>query len=331
MDEHKRVMASGTLDNYNEDEREAFEFTPPFVRELSLDDPRLPYRSSKGQLRITLHHGQRKLLLSEIEFLTKYGWMSKNVIYAGAAPGIHIPFLSNLFPSHCFYLYDPAKFAIGNSPRINIFRQYFTDETAQHISNLYDDVLFICDIRRPDDDPQKFEENVLEDMQMQMQWTQIMNPEKAMLKFRFPYHITEIEYLDGRLFYQAWAPVKSGETRLIVDRNAEKKMYSLKDYEDVMYRFNTITRQQVFNIDINIIDHPKRPYGFDACYDCSSEVWILSRFLGTKDPEAIIKLMNKITTYCHQPLDRGYHGLVKDKRGFDRMILADTFINGQKK
>ena len=33
------------------------------------------------------HWGQRKLLLSEIYFLTKYGDKSFNVVYAGAAPG----------------------------------------------------------------------------------------------------------------------------------------------------------------------------------------------------------------------------------------------------
>jgi hypothetical protein len=59
------------------------------------------------------HWGQRKLLLTEIDFLTQT-LSSKNekidVIYAGAAHGTHIKFLFNLFPNIRFHLYDPAIF-----------------------------------------------------------------------------------------------------------------------------------------------------------------------------------------------------------------------------
>jgi hypothetical protein len=44
-----------------------------------------------------LHLGQRKLLLTEVNFLTNYSDLSKNIIYIGAAPGHHIEFLSTLF------------------------------------------------------------------------------------------------------------------------------------------------------------------------------------------------------------------------------------------
>ena len=43
-----------------------------------------------------------------------YGHLSNNVIYAGAAPGLHIEYLSKLYPSHRFYLYDPNEFKIEN-------------------------------------------------------------------------------------------------------------------------------------------------------------------------------------------------------------------------
>ena len=54
-----------------------------------------------------LHLGQRKLLLTEVNFLTNYSDLSKNINYIGAAPGHHIEFLSTLFSDHTFYLYDP--------------------------------------------------------------------------------------------------------------------------------------------------------------------------------------------------------------------------------
>ena len=57
------------------------------------------------------HWGQRKLLFSEIEFLTLYGHLAKTVVYAGAAPGTHINYLSKeLFPEHKWVLVDPAPF-----------------------------------------------------------------------------------------------------------------------------------------------------------------------------------------------------------------------------
>ena len=46
-----------------------------------------------------LHWGQRKLLLSEIEFLTLYAAPGDLVLYAGAAPGGHIPYLARPLPT----------------------------------------------------------------------------------------------------------------------------------------------------------------------------------------------------------------------------------------
>ena len=65
-----------------------------------------------------IHLGQRKLLLTEVNFLTGHGDFSKNIIYIGAAPGHHIEFLSTLFPNHTFYLYDPRDFSIKQNSKI---------------------------------------------------------------------------------------------------------------------------------------------------------------------------------------------------------------------
>ena len=77
-----------------------------------------------------LHWGQRKLLISEIDFLNRVNeceafYNSKelnsipknkvktfNVIYPGSAPGYKLFFLLLLFPHTTFYLWDPAKFDI---------------------------------------------------------------------------------------------------------------------------------------------------------------------------------------------------------------------------
>jgi hypothetical protein len=65
------------------------------------------YRRRNDEYRTLVHWGQRKLLLTEIEFLTRYGHLSDTVIYAGAAPGTHTAVLAALFPKHKFHLHSP--------------------------------------------------------------------------------------------------------------------------------------------------------------------------------------------------------------------------------
>ena len=75
--------------------------------------PRKEYYVRKDERKkLAAHWGQRKLFLSELYFLTKYAGLSKNVIYAGAAPGKHTKYLATLFPEHKFILVDPSPFHI---------------------------------------------------------------------------------------------------------------------------------------------------------------------------------------------------------------------------
>ena len=64
-----------------------------------------------------LHLGQRKLFLSELQYLTNI-WKNLNpdethyVVYAGAAPSNKTHFLATFFPNIKFILVDPAKFEL---------------------------------------------------------------------------------------------------------------------------------------------------------------------------------------------------------------------------
>jgi hypothetical protein len=87
-----------------------------FEPEINLEDIEQEMSYKKGMPpRPTLHIGQRKLLLSEIQFLT-LNLESKNdeafVVYAGAAPSNHIYLLRELFPNVKFLLVDPNEFLI---------------------------------------------------------------------------------------------------------------------------------------------------------------------------------------------------------------------------
>jgi len=188
---------------------------------------RTPYRRRTEESKKAVHWGQRKLLLSEIEFFTFY-WDSTLIpnplcVYAGAAPGTHITLLSKMFPAFTFHLYDPSKFDITETDKIRIFNEYFTEDVAKRYSGRTD-VFFVSDIRTADyksiqrehltkhgitefdkegapigpfdlivmslrEAETANEDKIWGDMNMQQNWVQIMNPEHALLKFRLPYAI----------------------------------------------------------------------------------------------------------------------------------------------
>ena len=89
---------------------------------------------------------------------------------------------------------------------------------------------------------------VEKDMEDQMGWVNILKPFKSILKFRLPYvgaekvTKTELEYLDGIIYFQVWPGCTSSETRLVVDRNIRTKLYDCIKYENQLFRFNTVER-----------------------------------------------------------------------------------------
>lgn len=282
-----------------------------FTRTLNLVTyPEIPYFRIPEKISVNLHLGQRKLLLSEIEFLTLHGHLSKLIVYAGAAHGIHIKYLQELFPKHYFDLYDPATFLVKPTKHIRIVNDLFLDSDAESYKGR--DVLFISDVRTHQDlnDFSKFEKEVFDDMKMQEKWIEIMKPSMAMIKFRLPYlEDGDLEYLDGDVYFQVWAPLTSTETRLIT--NGQKKArYPIQKYNDQLFRFNRVDRRQRHLHDVDLEKVP----GLDYCYDCRAEIEIIRNYLkkfGKNDSnDEIAKIMNRITKELGQPsrLDQGSHG-----------------------
>ncbi|CAF0970908.1 unnamed protein product [Brachionus calyciflorus] len=269
------------------------EYSKNFFRILTDDFPEEKYKpKEKDQDRSSVHYGQRKLFLSEVEFLTnvccqvpKEKLFKKIVIiYAGAAPGIHIDFLNQLFPFMYFVLVDPAKMAVKTSEKIRIHQEYFTDETAQSLKKEFqhDLILFISDIRRFGPGAKltdsEIEEEIVEDMRNQKNWFKILNPFRALLKFRLPYVENRtnaqrfLEYLDGDVYFQIWPPNSSSETRLYVKENAGLKEYDCIKYENQLYRFNNNERVMCY-------EHEYLVDGLDHCYDCRAELYVFENYL----------------------------------------------------
>ncbi len=248
-----------------------------FSRVLQTNAPRMKYRRRREEVKTVIHWGQRKLLLSEIEFLTLHALPGTTVIYAGAAPGTHIEYLSNMFPDVNFVLVDPAPFTVKERlPQIALrANTLFTDELAQEFGVLYKDILFISDIRSADPTvltEEETEQQVAKDMANQSQWHKLMGARKSMLKFRLSWRAGKTKYLAGEIYLPVWGPVTTTESRLIADFNAPEIEYDNTEYEEKMFHFNTVTR-------VGRYRHSIRGEGIDHCYDCTAEISILRAYL----------------------------------------------------
>lgn len=265
------------------DELKQSDIPIPFSLELKKDSPRLPYRVRTIDTRFTLGWGQRKLLLTEILFLTKYAKNEKfTCVYAGAAPGQHIEYLSSLFPKITWILYDPAEFVVAETDKIKIHNTYFTITEARKYTGA-PNLLFISDLRSSYKG--SIQSAVGYDMDLQQSCYLEMRPAAASLKFKLPFHSGKTSYLAGDIYFQPWAPTISAETRLFVT-DVNKRMYDNTEYEEQMFRFNLITRQwQTYPIII-----------CDDCWDCAAEAEILRQYLALMEmPDSILKISNEIT------------------------------------
>jgi hypothetical protein len=258
-------------------------------RKLPPNLKREKYYSRWGEIKNIIHWGQRKLLLTEIEFLTTYGnadqtCKKKYVIYVGGAPGTHIIYLSKLFPDVCFELYDPRVFdnRLLKNDKIKIHQQFFTDKTADEwksVNHKDKDILFISDIRTASSEfsEEKFEACVKDDNIKQMNWYNIIKPIFTMFKFRLPYNSDELtEYLDGEIYIQPYAPATSTETRLIIGANAPLKKYNNRIYEEQLCYFNKYERSLSYDNLLYVVDEKN---GIKNNYDNSSEINILQKYL----------------------------------------------------
>eukprot|EP01117_Protostelium_nocturnum_P014763 TRINITY_DN5650_c0_g1_i3.p1 TRINITY_DN5650_c0_g1~~TRINITY_DN5650_c0_g1_i3.p1 ORF type:complete len:557 (+),score=125.51 TRINITY_DN5650_c0_g1_i3:342-2012(+) len=246
-----------------------------YVTQDSSTWAREPYCRRQGEAKTVDHWGQRKLLMSEIEFISLYGQIGSTIVYAGAAPGTHIKFMSEeLFPDCKFVLVDPADFDVKPTERIEVIQDFYTDELANKYSkkNGYDKLLFVSDIRSMSaemTDKEK-EERVIIDMKCQEDWHNLMEPNATMLKFRLPYHQGKTMYLKGRIFFPIWGGRTTTETRLVATTN-ERHEYDNIEYEELMFHHNTTVRTQYY-------DHDIKGEGLDHCFDCASEIFVLGQY-----------------------------------------------------
>eukprot|EP00993_Chasmostoma_nieuportense_P001302 NODE_2196_length_1254_cov_36.261757_g2086_i0.p1 GENE.NODE_2196_length_1254_cov_36.261757_g2086_i0~~NODE_2196_length_1254_cov_36.261757_g2086_i0.p1 ORF type:complete len:388 (+),score=64.16 NODE_2196_length_1254_cov_36.261757_g2086_i0:15-1178(+) len=247
----------------------------------------LPYRRHVYRFRTALHNGQLKLLLGEIQFLTLHGHRSTQVVYVGAAPGTHLPFLAALFPSHVFHLWDPTpfRFKTGLNPSIDrrlIVRcQPFNPAAALlylgQACLLISDVYSGAPLYNPEDPTY-----LNADMQQQWQWCTLMQPCAFQMKFRLPYMKGITNYLAGTLYIQCFDPNRTAECRLIGTDPSASQPYDHEQYERRHYFRNTILREwaQCSNVlaDGLPVSGDANHFGVDRCFDCALMASILEQY-----------------------------------------------------
>lgn len=291
------------------------QFNPKYLM-LSDSSPRLKYINRPLNEKRNVHWGQRKLLLSEIQFLTDFGeedFDSSNppiIVYVGSAPGTHLISLVNLFPDYEYHLYDPREFDphLYDLPEIKSFNNmFFSDEEAMKWSEVDRKIYFISDIRTADYTTMsklEFEDAVIEDLERQSNWVKIIQPEESLLKFRLPftdlYPEDTIKYLEGKVYVQVWAPRSSSETRLIPDHDLKEIEWNIEQYDDQGFYFTSMIREHdrffnPFTGNKEPIDYPELLNDFDS----TAEAYILDRYLNIESDgssyEAVVDLSRRIT------------------------------------
>lgn len=293
------------------------------------------------------HNGQRKLLFSEIEFITllskQYDLNNIIILYIGAAAGYHLTQLFELFPESEFILCDPNqfKFKNNNTNKIHIINELYTDDTIQKINDINSNNKFIAlisDIRRDTD-----EHMIFNDMIKQQYWVIQANAIAYMLKLRFPYiddnfsytdftynidnikkyisvpkiKSNKILYLSGNIYTQIYPPGRSSETRLIYIKANPNDKYKLIYYDPLTYEqklnyFNTFDRNNSY-IFKNSQMLKYHLIGYDDGYESVVEYYIIYNYL---------KYYKKINPNCVSIIK-----LLYDIDHFFRITLSNDIIN----
>lgn len=109
--EYREALAS--IDTYDNSLSTASDTKLVHTNIFTFDDikHKMDYRPNTGN-NLSLHIGQLKLLLSELQFLTEAMDNPNDeavFVYMGSAPSHHLPYINKWFPNVKFLLFDPAE------------------------------------------------------------------------------------------------------------------------------------------------------------------------------------------------------------------------------
>lgn len=249
----------------------------------------LSMKICRGTRTSKLHLGQLKLFFAELIFLSKYAKPGCKILYVGAAEGYHISKLASMFNECTFDLWDPRDFDLEKRPNINIFQEFFTDDSARtYQNNRTDDqsLLFMCDLRnlsigsaKNDNNIDKMDEITDEDMVLQARWCKIFKPDAAYLKFRLPYEIPKSSYLTGTIYFQPYTKI-STECRLLTKNYDKYETYDNDQFNNMLawHNINRCTNKNLEGLN-KIWSEILLQYNLYQCWDTYYALTICHKYL----------------------------------------------------
>ena len=247
----------------------------PKDRFLDLKSPVTSYDISAPHDITTEHWGTRKLLLTDIEFLTQNVGMGKcSVIYIGAAPGLHINYLSELFPDLDFVLIDTQTIKAKKTSKIHFRLGDVVQNIVEEYAKSKKELLLICNVHTFGSQDY-IEETILRDIKKQAEWHLRMKPIASLLTFRLPPKTRRIQFLEGSIVLQPWSSRRTSVCRLLVRKDARIKEYDVTTLKACLAHFQNVLRIMYYEHDLE----DSNVDGLDHCYDCRSEIFILSQYL----------------------------------------------------
>lgn len=280
--------------------------THNFQRELDLSLTKFSFleetelsKAMTEELGQGLHIGQRKLLMSEIEFLTRHLQTEDTIIYAGAAPGTHIRTLVTMFPDIHFHLYDCLEIRMPDSGNVTIYKELLTEEVVRSRYSdpeIQNKLLLISDIRSGEDykEQKSKEEAVKKDNQLQLSLVTSMYPKACLLKFRCPFETGTTTMLEGRILPQCWTHRWSAESRLEALRPYKVIEIENDKYSSAMFSHN-LARASLYDTEKNLpaLKKDLQKRGCKLIYDYILEVTILESYCKRYEKD-IVEVYKKI-------------------------------------
>ena len=235
---------------------------------------------------------------------------------------------------------DPSKFAeyINSTDyRVYFIQDFMTISLSHHLNNVKN-ALYISDIRTQIKKPNMvYDIDIIWNLSQQYNWINILKPKAYLLKFRFPFdNIKEkidfenipqmiikdfefskkigidflenykngtLQYLDGTVNLQAYAPVSSTETRLEGTTLFTKDYGSASDYESKFVFYNILRSLGYFHNPL-----ANRKLGFDHSADCALEYRIWKNYADKYNKKVSLKWIEGLIGITEQPLFSGNHG-----------------------
>lgn len=189
-----------------------------------------------------------KLFFSELLFLSNNARDGDTILYIGAAPGIHLLKLTDMFPKCKFDLWDPLQIDDGLKQKKNVVfhNAKFTEEDAKNYIEIANECLLITDIRdisiyatyvKTLESIPVVDSILTNDMQTQLRWCKIIRPRKAFLEFTLPYTDKTVPYLSGNIYLQPFGALGT-ETKLSTSNYHAMVIYDSKTYNHRMHFHN---------------------------------------------------------------------------------------------